>query len=418
MEMNEKRFLSKVVLVGFAAGLISGAIGGAGLTYAANSGWIGPYGTGSQRVSSAASGSKQPFRESDDQIVSVVARALPSVVSIEISKEVPQSGSAFDGMGENFFNDPFFDFPLPKQPDSSSTDSTPPEKQLIGGGTGFFISSDGLIATNKHVIQDEKAEYTVVTQDGEKYAASVVAIDPILDLGMLKIEGENFPYLELGDSDGTHVGQTVIAIGNALAEFQNTVTKGVISGKDRNLVAGDIFGTDIIEEAIQTDAAINPGNSGGPLLDLDGKVVGINTAISDGAQSLGFALPSNALVRAAMSVQKYGRIVRPWIGVRYVSVDENYAKSHGLAYDYGASIISSQSEDDPSVIKDSPADKADLHEGDIILEVNGQHVDERHSLSGLIAKHAPGDTIKLKIARDGEEMDTDLVLEERPADIK
>jgi len=417
MDMKEGRFFSKVILVGFAAGLISGAMGGIGLTYAFHAGWIGPYGLEVGQGSSVSVSALHP-KESDDQIISVVARALPSVVSIEISADVSQLSSASDGTGQNFFNDPFFNFPLPEQPDTSSTASTSTQKQLIGGGTGFFISSDGLIATNKHVIQDKNAEYTVVLQNGEKYVAKVVAIDPVLDLGMLKIEGDHFPYLELGDSDGARIGQTVIAIGNALGEFQNTVTKGVISGKDRNLIAGDIFGTDIIEGAIQTDAAINPGNSGGPLLDLNGKVVGINTAISDGAQSLGFALPSNVLQRANESVQKYGRIVRPWIGVRYITLDKNYADIHGISYDHGVVIAENKSTEAPSIIKDSPADKADLKEGDIILEVNGEPINEKHSLSGLVAKYAPGDPIKLKIARGDQEMEGDLLLEERPADIK
>ena len=417
MDMQEERFFSKVILVGFAAGLISGAIGGIGLTYAFHAGWIGPYGLETGPSSSVSVKASQP-KELDNHIISVVARALPSVVSIEISTEVSQLSGAFDGMGQNFFNDPFFNFPLPEQPDASSTASTSTQKRLIGGGTGFFISSDGFIATNKHVIQDKNAEYTVVLQDGERYTAKVVAIDPVLDLGMLSIEGDHFPYLELGDSDGARIGQTVIAIGNALGEFQNTVTKGVISGKDRHLIAGDIFGTDVIEGAIQTDAAINPGNSGGPLLDLNGKVVGINTAISDGAQSLGFALPSNVLQRANESVQKYGRIVRPWIGVRYITLDKNYADIHGISYDHGVVIAENKSTEAPSIIKDSPADKADLKEGDIILEVNGEPINEKHSLSGLVAKYAPGDPIKLKIARGDQEMEGDLLLEERPADIK
>ncbi|PIP60987.1 2-alkenal reductase, partial [Candidatus Uhrbacteria bacterium CG22_combo_CG10-13_8_21_14_all_47_17] len=158
--------------------------------------------------------------------------------------------------------------------------------------------------------------------------------------------------------------------------------------------------------------------SGGPLLDLNGKVVGINTAISDGAQSLGFALPSNVLQRASESVQKYGRIVRPWIGVRYIFLDQNYADAHGIAYDHGAFIAQSKSTETSSIIKDSPADKANLKEGDIILEVNGESVNEKHSLSGLVAKYAPGDSIKLKIARGDQEIEVDLLLEERPADIK
>jgi S1-C subfamily serine protease len=205
----------------------------------------------------------------------------------------------------------------------------------------------------------------------------------------------------------------VIAIGNALAEFRNSVTMGVVSGLNRSLMAGDLENEELIEEAIQTDAAINPGNSGGPLITLDGKVVGMNTAVSDGAQSLGFALPSNALARAVESVQKFGRIVRPWIGVRYIPVDAEVAQSESLSKEYGALILGNGRRD-PGIVVGSPASKADLRERDVILEIDGERVGDPRSLATIISRLAPEQTVILKIARGDKELQIPVKLEERP----
>lgn len=323
----------------------------------------------------------------DQDVVDVVERVLPSVVSIDIKQNVDELATFRSG------------FPI--------------GSISVGGGTGFFISEDGLVVTNRHVISDPDADYIVITQDGNEYPATVVGLDPAMDLGVLKVDGSGFPALELGDSDALKPGQTVIAIGNALAEFQNSVTKGIVSGLNRNIVAGEFGREELIEEAIQTDAAINPGNSGGPLLTLDGKVVGMNTAITDGAQSLGFALPSNALFRAVESVRKYGRIVRPWIGVRYVPVDEEVAESEELPTSYGALILGDRN--NSGVVTDSPAEKAGLRERDLILEINGERVGERRSLAAIVARLLPGETVTLKVWRDGQEIQIPLILEERPS---
>ncbi len=166
--------------------------------------------------------------------------------------------------------------------------------QEVGGGSGFIISADGLILTNKHVVQDTAAEYTVFTNDGKKYSAKVLARDPNIDIAVIKISASNLPTIKLGDSDSIQVGQTAIAIGNALGEFRNTVNVGVVSGLSRNITASGGGGlTETIYNVIQTDASINPGNSGGPLLNLRGEVMGINTAIAQNAQSIGFAIPIN-----------------------------------------------------------------------------------------------------------------------------
>ncbi len=341
-----------------------------------------------------AVGQEGSVDRADQNVVAVVERVLPSVVSIDIVQKTEEA--------------PTFRSGFPIGPIS------------IGGGTGFFISEDGLVVTNRHVISDPDAEYIVITQVGEEYSATVLALDPAMDLGVLKVEastdrdGQPFPALELGDSDALKPGQTVIAIGNALAEFQNSVTKGIVSGLNRNLVAGEFGREELIEEALQTDAAINPGNSGGPLLTLDGKVVGMNTAITDGAQSLGFALPSNALFRAVESVRAYGRIVRPWIGVRYVPVDEEIAESEELPNDYGALVLGGPN--DPGVMPDSPAEKAGLRERDLILEIDGERIGVNRSLTAIVARLLPGETVTLKVWRDGSEMQIPLILEERPSE--
>lgn len=334
--------------------------------------------------------------EQDDVVAELVAKVSPSVVSIDISKPLKATRGVLDTYMDDF-----------------ASEREENELLRIGGGSGFFVSGDGLIVTNRHVIDDEDAEYVVVTQDGTEHKASVVSVDPVLDLGFLKIEGNNFPAIELGDSDQIRIGQTVIAIGNALAEFQNTVTKGIVSGLDRRLEASGDAGDELIEEAIQTDAAINPGNSGGPLIDLQGRVIGVNTAVTDGAQSLGFALPSNAIKRAVDSMRKYGRIIRPWIGVRYIQVDSDYARLNGLPYAYGALVMRGQVKGDLAVVPGSPADKAAIKENDLLLEIDGKRLDLKHPLSSQIARHSPGDEITIKIFREGKELEQKLTLEER-----
>ncbi|MBX4187607.1 MAG: trypsin-like peptidase domain-containing protein, partial [Candidatus Doudnabacteria bacterium] len=238
-------------------------------------------------------------------VVDVVKRASPAVVSIIVSKDLNKipgySSSPFD-FGP-FSYDPFFQ--------SRNQDSSP-NIQQIGGGTGFIITQDGVIATNKHVVDDVEASYTVLTTDGKKYDAKVLSRDPVNDLALVKIEGSNFPTLTLGDSSKLEIGQRVIAIGNSLAQYQNTVTTGVVSGIGRTITASGSSGSEQLEGVIQTDAAINPGNSGGPLLDIGGSVIGINSAIDAQGQLVGFALPVNDLINDLESFKKFSRIVKPF----------------------------------------------------------------------------------------------------------
>ncbi|MBU0649033.1 trypsin-like peptidase domain-containing protein [Patescibacteria group bacterium] len=344
--------------------------------------------------------------EEESATIGVVEQASPAVVSIVISKDLSKY---YSSTGPDIFPFDFFGFSWPSFWGSEGESGV----QEIGGGTGFVVSSDGLILTNNHVVEDEEAEYTVVMNDGTSYKAEVVGQDAFLDLAIVKIEAENLPALELGDSDNLRIGQTVIAIGYALSEYQNTVTKGVISGINRRVEAADGYGrSEVIEEAIQTDAAINPGNSGGPLLDLSGQVIGVNTAVSREGQLVGFAIPINSAKKIVQSVREYGRIVRPWLGVRYVIITEPAAKENKLPVDYGALILRGSGELELAVVPGGPADKVGLQENDIILEVDGTRVDQDNALAKLIAAYSPGDTVKLKILHKGEEKEVDVVLEE------
>jgi len=349
----------------------------------------------------------------ESDIVSVVEKASPAVVSIIITKNLPKIEEYYfnpfgnDDFFNRFFGDDFFNFGIPQYRQNGT------EEREIGGGTGFIITSDGYIVTNKHVVADEEAEYTVMMNDESKYDAEVVARDPTTDFAVLKIEGKDFPTIELGDSDEIKVGQTVIAIGNALGEFRNTVSVGVISGLSRSITASSFgFGSENLVGVIQTDASINHGNSGGPLLNLAGQVIGINTAIAQDAQNIGFAIPINEVKNSIESVKEYGKIIKPWLGVRYIMINESIAESNKLDVDYGALIIRGEEKTDLAVIPGSPADKAGLVENDIILEVNGEKIDQDYPLMKAIAKFKPGDEITLKVLHKGEEKEVKVRLEE------
>ncbi|HOU46091.1 MAG TPA: trypsin-like peptidase domain-containing protein [Candidatus Pacearchaeota archaeon] len=354
----------------------------------------------------------------ESRIIDVVEKASPAVVSIVITKDVPiieQYYQEFDPFGDDFFNDFFgnngfrFRIPAPQQKQNGT------EKREVGGGSGFFISSDGYIVTNKHVVDDDKAEYTVLANDGKKYDAEILAKDSALDVAILKVKGTGFPYLSFGDSDKLKPGQTVIAIGNALAEFRNSVSVGVVSGLSRSITAGDEFGkSEQLEGVIQTDAAINPGNSGGPLLDIKGNVIGVNVAVSRGAENIGFALTSNTVKGIADSVKKHGEIVRPYLGVRYVQITENLKKKNNLTVDYGVLVSRGETAEDLAVIPGSPADKAGIVENDIILEVDGVKLEQGKSLASIIRQKQIGDAVKLKILHKGSEKTVEVKLEKAP----
>jgi len=277
-------------------------------------------------------------------------------------------------------------------------------------GSGFIVTSDGLVATNRHVVEGGDS-FTVTTADGKTFDAKVVATDPLTDLALVKVEARGLPVADLGDSDNVQVGQWVIAIGNALGEFQNTVTVGVVSAKERKATPSDGQGNfEYLDGLFQTDAAINPGNSGGPLLTLKGQVIGINTAIVGNAQNIGFAIPVNELKKALESYRKVGKIIRPYVGVRYQPITSALAKTLELPVEAGALVTNSSGQ--PAIVKDSPADKAGLKEGDIITKVGDKSVTETNPLSRIIRNHSAGDTVTISFLRDKKPQTATLTLGE------
>lgn len=289
-----------------------------------------------------------------------------------------------------------------------------------GAGTGIIVSSDGLIMTNKHVVEGGDT-FTIVTSDNKEYKnAKVLATDPANDLAFMKVDppaGGGLTPAELGDSDKVEVGQTVVAIGNALGQFQNTVTTGVISGKSRPITASGGNGdAEKLTNLFQTDAAINPGNSGGPLVDIEGRVIGINTAVAGSAENIGFAIPINDAKASLESVKKAGKITRAYLGVRYVLLNEQIAKSNNLPSNTGALVYASGNQ--IAVVPGSPAAKAGVKEGDIIIKIDGVDINEENSISAVIAKKKPGETATLTVLRDGKEEQIKLTLEEAPNTIQ
>lgn len=357
--------------------------------------------------------------EEESRVIKAVELSNPAVVAIVVTKDVPiieryyEQYSPFgdDPFLRQFFGDEFgFRIPLERQRGT--------QRREVGGGSGFFVSSDGLIVTNRHVVGDPDAEYTVFTNDGNKHTARILAKDQTLDIAILKIDGANFPFLAFGNSDLLKQGQTAIAIGNALGEFRNSVSVGVISGLSRSIVAGDAAGrVEYFEDVIQTDAAINLGNSGGPLLNLSGNVIGVNVAVQRGAENIGFAIPSNVVRRIVESVKKYGEIVMPYLGVHYIRITERVRQENNLPVNYGVLIWRGALGYEQTVMPGSPAEKAGIQGGDIILEINGVRLDQRRSLASLIRQKQVGETVRLTILRRGEEKELRATLERAPQDL-
>jgi len=361
-----------------------------------------------------------PQTSQEEAVVKVVKEVSPAVVSIIVTKDVP--------IMEEYYANPFqqfeelfgqqFQLQIPQYRQKGT------EKQEIGGGTGFVISEDGMILTNKHVLFDTEAEYTVFTNDGKSYPAKVLARDSVQDLAIIKISqdktlGDNgqlslkkFPVVRLGDSDKVQMGQTAIAIGNALGEFRNTVSVGVVSGLSRTIIASGGGMSETIEDVIQTDTAINKGNSGGPLLNLKGEVIGINTAMVEQAQSIGFAIPINKAKRDIEQIKNTGKIAYPFLGVRYILVTEKIQKEKNLTVNYGA-LITKGEKGEAAINPGSAAEKAGLQENDIVLEFNGEKITTDNSLAKIIQKYNPGDRISLKIIRGKEEKTLEVILGER-----
>ncbi len=298
---------------------------------------------------------------------------------------------------------------------STGAQSKKVEKVVKGSGTGFLISADGLILTNKHVVtsaQEKTAEYRIILNSGKQYYAQLIGKDPLNDLAVLKIFDKNLPFVQLGDSDNLQIGSTVIAIGNTLGRYQNSATKGIVSGLGRSLEASDQAGTaEALDNVIQTDAEINLGNSGGPLVDLSGNIVGINVAIDQAGTSIGFAIPINDAKPVIKSVREIGRIVRPRLGVRYFMLTPQIAQDNNLPVTNGAWIH--QTDDNvPAILPGSPAEKGGLQVGDIIMEVIGIKIEGKNTLLSVLQRFKPGARLGLKIRRGNQAFNLVVTLDE------
>lgn len=350
----------------------------------------------------------------EDSVVNAVKIAKPAVVSILILKEVPKYILSYkydytrDENGKPIPN-------LYTKEEIKTQDGV--EWKQVGSGSGFLVNSNGLIVTNKHVVNQKSVKYRVLLNSGVEYDATVLASDSILDIALIKINASKLPYLSLSDSDKIEVGQSVVAIGNALGEFKNTVSSGVVSGLSRSIVAGDKYGlSEKLDEVIQTDAAINKGNSGGPLLNLKGEVVGINVAVVEDSANIGFALPINSVKYIISSVEKTGKIIRPYVGIRYIPITEIVKAKYSLSVNYGILIKKGKDDTEPAVLSGSPAEKAGVKEGDIILEVDGIKINSSNDFASLVRNKKVGDAVVFKIlSNEGERMSI-VKLEQSPSD--
>jgi S1-C subfamily serine protease len=294
----------------------------------------------------------------------------------------------------------------------------------IGGGTGFIVDPSGLVITNKHVVASDLYAYGAMLTDGTRFDLKIEARDPFNDVAIARLVAPSgtyaherlgdLPYARLGNSSYLRVGEPVLAIGNALTEYANTTTAGIISATGRQVVASDALGgVSSLSGLIQTDAAINFGNSGGPLVDLKGEVIALNTALDDEARGIGFAIPINDVIPALESYRNYGEIIRPFLGVRYTLLTESRAQSLGLAVSQGAFLFSDPENGEPAVEIGSPAYVASLQEGDVILSVDGVSVTLMTPLQDLIGPRQVGEEVTLLIWRSGEQFEVNVELTNR-----
>lgn len=419
------KFIAQTVIIS----LISGMIGAAGyekLTTPTNSGVT------SKIVD------ETHFVE-DSNAIDAIQKVAPAVLSIVATKDLAvykqQPFDPFFFFGQDPFSQSF-GFPM-QQPQQQQKQTQPETKrQKVAGGTGFVIQADGLALTNRHVVADTDADYSALTKDGKEYEVEVISRDTVNDLAVIQLyektedkkdrktgEKKDFgaklkdmPIVVLGDSTKLKVGQNVLAIGNARGEYENSVTAGIISAIGREIQASDMSGggQESLSGLIQTDAAINFGNSGGPLVNLGGEVIGINTAIDSQATGIGFAIPVNQIKPVLESVKKFGRIVRPVLGVTHTLLNKEKAEELKLkGVENGALIVGDRAKKEFGVISDSPADKAGLKLDDVIIEVDGEKITEENTLSGIVQKHVPGDKLKLKVWRDGKTFEVTVTLDER-----
>jgi S1-C subfamily serine protease len=347
----------------------------------------------------------------DARVIKIVRKVMPAVVSITIAKHLKDLEAE---MPKEMYPS------IPGTPAAAEKYKIPDEMVdahgmvQVGGGSGFIVDPNGLILTNKHVVSEPDAEYTVILSDGRTFLATILTRDPINDVAILKIDAKDLPWLRLGDASKLQLGQSLIAIGNALGIFRNTVSVGIVSGLSRSISAqaDPNAPPQEMRGLIQTDAAINPGNSGGPIVDRDGLVVGVNAAIVSGAQSIGFAIPVSAAKRDLDDLRRYGRIRRPLLGVRYVMIDNDLKVKMKLSVNYGALVVR-ESQHDAAVVPGSPAEKAGIKEMDIILELNGAKLDCDHPIQDFLEELNVGDELHLLVMRKENQFPVKMVLTER-----
>lgn len=354
-------------------------------------GWVGSQ--SSTNSGPITSESRQQIVSSEGELISEITKQVgPSVVSISVTSRTTY---------QSFFG--------------------PQQSEQEGAGTGVIISDDGVVITNRHVIPSGTTAVSITLADGTilddvEVIGRTASSDP-LDIAFLKIKnkkGKELTVAKIGDSSTMEVGDRVIAIGNALGQFENTVTSGILSGYGRDVDARDGSSVESLQNLFQTDAAINPGNSGGPLMNLSGEVIGINVAVAD-ANNIGFAIPINDVKGLIASVQMKGKLERPYLGVRYVSLTDDAAYYYNLDTKRGAYIAPTQN-GQAAIVSGSPADKAGLKEKDIITAINGTKIDEKNSLVSTLGRFGVGETVELTVVRDGKEQKISVKLEAAPQD--
>jgi len=328
---------------------------------------------------------EQKVLKEESVVIDVADKVSPSVVTVSI--EIPQRRilefSPFGGFRSRIEGG---------------------EPQDIG--SGFIVSEDGLIITNRHVVDDAAADYKVITQDGKEYEVEKISRDPSNDIAILKINATNLKAVGLGESNDLKVGQFVIAIGTALGEFRHTVTTGVISGLGRGITAGSAFEgfVERLDDVIQTDAAINPGNSGGPLLNSAGQVIGVNVAVAAEAENIGFAIPIDIIKQGLDQFKSTGKFVsKPYLGVSYQMIPKQTALLNDVPQ--GAYVV--------EVIDASPADTAGIQVDDIITKLGGEEVKEENGgLADIISRKSPGQTVEIEVWRNEETLTLSATLSE------
>jgi len=364
-----------IVAIALVAGIFSGSLSGVAV-----SNLLRPVPTTSGQQTPSGSNVSSVHIDESSAVIKAVTDAMPAVVTIRSTT----TGGVFGGSS--------------------------------GSGSGFIFNSNGWILTNRHVVQGASA-LQVVFNDTSTAPATIYGIDTVTDLAIVKVDLANLPTIPIGSSADLQPGQLAIAIGNPLGNFENTVTTGVISGLGRQIRAGDATqsSSEQLSNLIQTDAAINPGNSGGPLLNSAGQVIGVNTAVSQDAQGIGFAIPID-IARPLMDLAVAGKpLARPWIGVRYVAITRQLADQQSLPVETGALISTDTNQ--PAVVPGSPAADAGLQAGDIVVAVDGQSVDRDHDLSTRLLPHMPGDAVVLSILRNGKSENVTVTLGTFPTNL-